>query len=90
MSDMKKLILDEINSRGLPSKDVKNSDIESCWELVMAGGKMWDVEFWTAEQMDGSVVYKITAYPMTDVDQGDYTTWITVHEETIVEATEDV
>lgn len=101
---VKLALLDEISRRGYPHSDMRdpNSDEESEW--LMLSIKLdgyedqenytdtWDIEFWTEEQMDGSIVYRITAYPMYvmgDEYEGYYSSWITLHTETILEPQEE-
>jgi hypothetical protein len=82
-------ILDEINSRGLPHRDIRNGDDESEWAMIDFDDTIIDVEFWTEEQLNGDVLYRITAYPMSVKDGvyvGDYSQWVTLHKETIVES----
>lgn len=79
-------ILDEINSRGLPNRDIRNGDDESEWAMIRVGDDVFDIEFWTEEQTNGDVLYRITAYPMILINDeyvGDYSQWITLHSETI-------
>ena len=79
-------ILDEINSRGLPNRDIRNGDDESEWAMIRVGDDVFDIEFWTEEQLNGDVQYRITAYPMILINDeyvGDYSQWITLHSETI-------
>jgi hypothetical protein len=101
---VKMALLDEISRRGYPHSDVRdpNDDQESEW--VMLSIKLdgyadeehytdtWDVEFWKEEQMDGSIMYRITAYPMYGGDGnygGHYSSWLTLHTETILEPREE-
>jgi hypothetical protein len=101
---VKMALLDEISRRGYPHSDVRdpNDDQESEW--VMLSIKLdgyadeehytdtWDVEFWKEEQMDGSIMYRITAYPMYGGDgnyDGHYSSWLTLHTETILEPREE-
>lgn len=86
--DVKKL-LDEIQSRGLPNRDIRNGDDESEWAMIKYGDDLFDIEFWTEKQIDGSLVYRITAYSMILINDeyvGDYSQWTTLHEETILES----
>lgn len=79
-------ILDEINRRCLPHQDVRNGYIESEWAMVEVDNTVWDVEFWTEKQLNGDVIYRITAYPMQDMDGayvGDYSQLVTLHSEVI-------
>jgi hypothetical protein len=101
---VKLALLNEINRSGYPQSDVRDpkSDRESEWLMLSIkmdgyGDKeyytdTWDIEFWKEEQMDSSVVYKITAYPMYDMGheyESHYSSWITLHTETILEPQEE-
>ena len=98
---VKLALLNEISSRGYPYSDVRDpqSDRESEWLMlsIKLDGysdqeyytNTWDIEFWKEEQMDGSIVYRITAYPMYEEGgghEGHYSSWITLHTETVREA----
>jgi hypothetical protein len=102
---VKLALLDEISRRGYPYSNVRDPQSYEESEWLMLSIKLdgygdqeyytdtWDIEFWKEEQMDGSVLYRITAYPMYDMGheyEGHYSSWITLHTETILEATEDV
>ena len=102
---VKRALLDEISRRGYPHSNVRDpkSDEESEWLMlsIKVDGysdqehytDTWDIEFWKEEQMDGSIVYRITAYPMYGGDgnyDGHYSSWLTLHTETILEAQEEV
>lgn len=79
-------ILDEINRKGLPHRDIRNGDDESEWAMIDVEGTVWDVEFWTEEQLNGDIQYRITAYPMSLVNGeyvGDYSQWLTLHSEIV-------
>lgn len=77
-------IIDEINRLCLPHQDIRNGKEESEWAMVSVGDDVFDIEFWTEEQINGKIVYSITAYPMRLVDGeyvGDYQQWLTLHRE---------
>jgi hypothetical protein len=79
-------ILDEIKNRCLPHHDIRNGDDESEWAVVEVDGSMLDIEFWTEEQTNGDILYRITAYPMSIKDGvyvGDYSQWLTLHSEIV-------
>jgi hypothetical protein len=79
-------ILDEINNQCLPHRDIRNGGDESEWAMVEVDGTQLDVEFWTEEQLNGDVLYRITAYPMSIKDGvyvGDYSQWLTLHSEIV-------
>ena len=101
---VKLALLDEISRRGYPHSDVRDPDDDQESEWVMLSIKLdgyadeehytdtWDVEFWKEEQMDGSIMYRITAYPMYGGDgnyDGHYSSWLTLHTETILEPREE-
>jgi hypothetical protein len=95
---VKQALLDEIKRKQLPRATVSNLECiqESEWNMVTIKldeysdkeyyTDTWDVEFWKEEQMDGSILYRITAYPLYAEETGYHCTWITLHTETIMEA----
>ena len=100
---VKQALLDEIKRKQLPTANVSDLECiqESEWNMVTIEldgysdkeyyTNTWFVEFWKEDQIDDSVLYRITAYPMYPNDtgefEGEYCTWITLHDQLIKEST---